>query len=164
MSIYNEVEQIELAINEVLQGDENGNISLEALDILFQTKMTTIQNGLEILSKIRANKMANIEALKAEAVRMADKAKSEAKKLEGLENYMLDLLKKSGEAKIEAGTFTVSTRKSQSVWTVPDFNIEGFMRTKTTVEPDKTAIKDALKAGQVIEGAALVDKENLSVR
>lgn len=164
MSVYNEVEQIELAINEVLQGDENGDISLEALDILFQAKMTTIQNGLETLSKIRANKIANIEALKAEAARMADKAKSEAKKLEGLENYMLDLLKKSGESKIEAGTFTVGTRKSQSVWTAPDFNVEGFMRTKTTVEPDKTAIKDALKAGQTIEGAFLVDKENLSVR
>ena len=164
MSIYNEVSLIEDAINEVLQGDEDGNISLEALDILFKTKMDTIQNGLETLCKIRANKMANIEALKAEATRMSDKAKSETKKLDGLENYILSLLNASGEQKIDAGTFTVGRRKSQSVWTEPDFNLDGFMRIKETREPDKTAIKEALKAGQSIPGAHLVEKDNLSIK
>lgn len=162
--IYKEIEAIELAIDQVLQGDDEGNINLEALDILFKTKMDTIQNGLETLCKIRANKMATIEALKAEATRMSDKAKSEAKKLDGLENYMLSLLNASGEQKIDAGTFTVGQRRSQSVWTEPDFNLDGFMRVKETREPDKVALKDALKAGQVIPGAHLVEKTNLSIK
>ena len=164
MSIYNDVELIEKAIDEVLQGDDEGNISLEALDVLMQSKADTIQRGLETLCKVRANKIAMIDACKAEVERLSAKVKSETRKLDGLESYMFLLLKKSGEAKVNAGTFTVGSRKSTVVYTAPDFNIEEFMRVKTTVEPDKTAIKDALKEGRTIDGASLIEKENLSVR
>lgn len=53
---------------------------------------------------------------------------------------------------------------SNSVWVSPDFNNPEYMRTTTTAAPDKVAIKEALKNGVVIDGAMLLEKENLSVK
>ena len=164
MAIYEDVNRLQEAINEVLMGDDDGNINLDALDILLETKTATITSGLEKLCKIRANKEAEIVALKTEAKRIADKAASEAKHLDNLEKYMLSLFKRSGEKKLTAGTFTVGTRQSTAVVLADSFDDEKYMRTKTIVEPDKTAIKEALKNGVIIPGANLEIRENLSVR
>ena len=162
MHLYQEVDMIEDAINGMLYGEEE--IDVEALDNLMQAKVDTISNGLEALCKIRARKMADIEAMKAEAKRMTDKAERETKALERLESYIVSMLKRSGEAKLNTGTFTVGTRMSNSVWVSPDFNIPEYMRTTTTTAPDKTAIKEALKSGLTIDGAYITTKENLAVK
>lgn len=162
MHLYQEVDMIEDAINGMLYGE--GEIDVEALDNLMQAKVDTISNGLEALCKIRARKMADIEAMKAEAKRMTDKAERETKALERLESYIVSMLKRSGEAKLNTGTFTVGTRMSNSVWVSPDFNIPEYMRTTTTTAPDKTAIKEALKSGLTIDGAYITTKENLAVK
>jgi len=160
--LYEEVEMIESAINDMLYGEED--IDITALDNLMQVKTETIANGLEYLCKIRARKESDIAALKAEATRMKEKAEHEEKALVRLEQYMLSMLNRSGEKKLNAGTFTVGTRTSTSVWLSPDFNVPEYMRTTTTTAPDKIAIKDALKTGIKIDGAALTTKENLAVK
>lgn len=162
MKLYEEVNMLEDAINDILYGEEE--INLEVLDTLVQAKVATIQNGLESLCKIRARKQATICTLVEESKRIAEKATRESKSLDRLEDYIHSMLKRSGEKKIEAGTFTVGTRISNSVWVAPDFNNPDYMRTKTIVEPDKTAIKDAIKGGAQIDGAAIVTKENLSIK
>ena len=162
MSLYDEVNIIEDAINGILYGEEE--IDIEALDNLMQAKQQTIERGLESLCKIRARKESDIVALQAEAKRMKEKAESEERALVRLEQYMLSMLVRSGEKKITAGTFTVGTRASTSVWVDPGFNNPEFMRTNTTTVPDKQAIKDALKSGRTIDGAVLVSKENLAVK
>lgn len=162
MTLYDEVNLLEDAINEMLYGEQE--INIEALDILLKTKTETIERGLESLCKIRARKESDIVALKAEATRMKEKADREEKALVRLEQYMLSMLARSGEKKLTAGTFTVGTRMSNSVWVSPDFNNPEYMRTTTTTAPDKVAIKDALKNGAVIDGAMLLERENLSVK
>jgi hypothetical protein len=162
MKLYEEVDMIENAINDILYGEED--IDIVALDNLMQAKTQTITNGLEALCKIRARKENDITALKAEATRMKEKAEREEKALLRLESYMTDMLKRSGEKKLTAGTFTVGTRESTSVWLSADFNVPEYMRTTTTTAPDKIAIKEALKNGVTIPGAALAVKENLAVK
>jgi tRNA(Ile)-lysidine synthase TilS/MesJ len=104
------------------------------------------------------------KVLKEEAKRMKEKADREEKSLQRLEDYMMSMLKRSGEKKLSAGTFTVGTRTSTSVYVAPDFNDERFIRTTTTSIPDKVALKEALKNGEAIDGASLVEKENLSIK
>lgn len=161
-SLYEEVNMIEDAINDMLYGENE--IDIAALDNLMQAKTETIERGLEALCKIRARKEADITVLKEEAKRMKDKADREEKSLERLEDYMLSMLKRSGQDKVNAGTFTVSKRMSNSVWVAPDFNNPEYMRTSTTTAPDKIAIKEALKNGVVIEGAMITTKENLQIK
>lgn len=162
MSLYSDVEMIEDAINGILYGDEE--IDIEALDNLMQAKQQTLERGLESLCKIRARKEADIAALVAESKRMKEKAEKEARALDRLEQYIMNMFKRSGEKKFTAGTWTIGTRMSNSVWVSPDFNVAEYMRTTTTSVPDKMAIRDALNAGTKIEGAYMVEKENLSIK
>lgn len=162
MTLYDEVNMIESAINDMLYGEED--IDITALDNLMHAKTETIANGLEYLCKIRARKESDIAALKAEAARMKEKAEQEEKAIVRLEQYMLSMLNRSGEKKLNAGTFTIGTRTSTSVWVSPDFNVPEYMRTTTTTAPDKNAIRDALKTGIKIDGAVLTTKENLAVK
>lgn len=162
MSLYSDVEMLENAIDGLLYGDDP--LDIAALDNLFQAKQQTIERGLESLCKVRARKEADIAALKAEATRMREKAESEERALVRLEQYMLDMFKRSGEKKLTAGTFTIGTRLSNSVWVSPDFNDPKYMRTTTTTAPDKLALKNALKSGIEISGAYLLEKENLAVK
>lgn len=160
--IYDDIDMIESAIDGILYGEDE--IDLEALDNLMKAKAETVANGLEYLCKIRANKLATIEAIKSEGVRLAGRLASENKALDRLEGYIMDVFKRSGEKSVDAGTFRVGTRISNSVWVAPDFNVPEFMRTKTTTEVDKLALRDALKAGQSIDGAYMVSKTNLSIK
>lgn len=162
MKLYEEVELIENAINDVLYSEEEYDQSV--LDNLIQAKIDTITNGLETLCKIRERKQADIVVLKMEVKRMEEKADREEKSLKRLEDYIVSMLKRSGEKKLSAGTFTVGTRTSTSVYVAPDFHDERFIRTTTTSVPDKVALKEALKNGETIDGASLVEKENLSIK
>ena len=162
MHLYEEVELFDNAISELLYGDNEPDQS--ALDNLIQARTETIASGLEYLCKVRVRKQADIDALKTESKRMAEKAEHETKALERLEDYIVSMLKRSGETKLSTGTFTVGTRISNSVWVSPDFNNPEYMRTTTTIAPDKMAIKEALKNGVMIDGAFLTTKENLAVK
>ena len=162
MHLYQEIDMIEDAINDMLYGKEE--IDIAALDNLMQAKTETIERGLEALCKIRARKQGEITALLDEIKRLSEKSEREAKALVRLESYIMDMYKRSGQDKVNAGTFTVSKRMSNSVWVAPDFNNPEYMRTTTTTAPDKMAIKEALKNGIQIDGASLVSKENLSIK
>lgn len=162
MKLYDEIEMIENAINDILYAD--GDVDMDALNNLMVAKTETIERGLESLCKIRARKKADIETLKAEAKRMDEKADREEKALTRLEQYMMDMLLRSGQTKLTTGTFTVGTRTSTSVWCAPDFNNPEYMRVTTTSAPDKALLKQALKDGVTIQGAHLVEKETLVVK
>lgn len=164
MSIYNDVLTLQNAIDDALVPDENGNINDDALNILLDAKDYAVSDGMERLAKVRANKMSDIAGMREEYKRMAERIRVAENNLTRLESTMLNLLKLSGHDKITAGTFTIGTRKSVSVWVSPDFNNPEFMRIKTTSEPDKVAIKDALKSGEKIDGAYLTEKENLAIK
>ena len=162
MKLYEEVDLIENAINDILYAD--GDVDMDALNNLMTAKTETIERGMESLCKIRARKMADVTTLRDEAKRLIDKADREIKSLERLEQYMMDMLMRSGQQKLTAGTFTVGTRMSTSVYVAPDFNNPEYMRVTTTSAPDKVAIKEALKAGATIDGASLTTKQNLAVK
>lgn len=165
MSIYTDIADIENAINGVIENADEFNADVEAaLSNLMQARQDTIVEGMERLAKVRVNKQANIAGIDAEIERLKARKERLNKTVDWLEGYIHNLLKASGEKKIEAGNFVVSTRKSQSLYLEADFNNPEYMRTKTTVEPDKMAIKAALKDGAVIEGAALTAKENISIK
>lgn len=165
MSIYTDISDIENAINTAIENAEEFNDDVQnALNNLMQARQDTIIDGMERLAKLRANKQASVVGIDAEIKRLQAHKDRLIKTINWVEDYIHNLLKASGEKKIEAGNFVVSTRKSQSLYLEADFNNPEYMRTKTTVEPDKLAIKAALKDGAVIEGASLTTKENISIK
>lgn len=131
--------------------------AFEALQMERDTKIENIGCWIKNLT-------ADAEALKAEAKAMTERAKAAEKKADSLKRYLTAAL--AGE-KFQSTRCAISWRRSVSV-EIDDAEIpelpEQYIRTKTTIEPDKTAIKDALKAGEVIEGCRLVEKQSIQIK
>ena len=158
--IYEEVLNAEKRLDDCINW-ETGEVS-NKYDGAYQELQSVLSCGIETLCKIRANKQANLESLKAEINRLTEKKRLEEKRIEGVEKYIYELYKKTGVKKVEAGTFTVSSRKSTQVKVNDDFYNKDYMRVKEDI--DKAKIKADLLAGAEIAGACLVENKNLQVK
>ena len=142
---------------------ETGEISEEGMAAIEQLQMDQ-QTKRENIACWVKNLRSDAEAIKAEAKAMTDRAKSCERKADSLMHYLAADL--NGE-KFQTAKVAVSWRKSVSV-EIDDAELselpEQYIRCKTVIEPDKTAIKDALKAGEIIEGCRLVEKNNINIK
>jgi len=128
---------------------------------------------LEALDMKRAEKIENVacyiknldaeaEAIKREEKRLAERRKSAESKAERLKQYLAYAL--HGEEVYSSARVKLSWRKSESVEVESvDLLPEEFRRIKTTVDADKTAIKQAIKSGEDVAGACIVERRNLQV-
>lgn len=137
--------------------DEALLADFEALQMERDTKIENIGCWIKNLE-------ADAAAIKAEAKAMSDRAKAAEKKAEGLRGYLAAVL--AGE-KWNSPKVAISWRKSVAV-EIDDAEVpelpEQYVRRKVSVEADKTAIKEALKAGEQIEGCRLVERQNISIK
>ena len=106
---------------------------------------------------------AGAGAIKAEEERLAKRRKALENKSERLKNYMMPALEAMG-GKVKGVMASVRIGKSQAV-TVFDIDAlpDAFKHVKTTIDPDKVALKKALKSGEVIPGAALEDRQSVVI-
>lgn len=106
---------------------------------------------------------AEADAIKAEEERLAKRRKALENKSERLKNYMMPALEAMG-GKVKGVMASVRIGKSQAV-TVFDIDAlpDAFKHVKTTIDPDKVALKKALKTGEVIPGAALEDRQSVVI-
>lgn len=106
---------------------------------------------------------AEAGAIKVEEERLAKRRKALENKSERLKNYMMPALEAMG-GKVKGVMASVRIGKSQAV-TVFDIDAlpDAFKHVKTTIAPDKVALKKALKSGEVIPGAALEDRQSVVI-
>lgn len=163
-TIYENLNAIEELLNEIYEKEQDEN-SLKNETWLKEQKEQILQIGLEKLCMVRQNRLALIKALKDEEERIKTKRQSEEKKLENLESYISQILFMSGENKKQAGTFTVSFRKSTKV-ILDEFNFhdERFITIEEVKKFDKMAIKEALQNGEQIQGVYLQENKNLNIK
>lgn len=110
-------------------------------------------------------KEARAEALREEAHRMTELAKREEATAEYLKGRLFAAMQEQGINSADLPHFRLSLRKSQAVEVLDrDALPPGYVRVKTVSEPDKTALKVALKQGQAIPGAVLVDRQSLQIK
>ena len=101
-------------------------------------------------------------ALKEEIKRLKERLDSKTKRKESLKEYVSAVL--NGQ-KRETAQYKLSYRNSQSVEVSDVSKIpKQFVKIKTEVAPDKVAIKAALKAGEAVDGAQLVDKVSMQIK
>ena len=146
--------QIDQAIMDLVDSETGEIVDIEAFDSLQMEREEKIE-GIALYIK---DLKAEAEALKAEKLAFAERQKVAENKVESLKNYLAYALK--GQA-FKSTKAVVSFRKTQQV-DIPDIHKldENFLRYKDP-EADKTAIKEAIKAGQIVKGATL--SENTSV-
>lgn len=107
---------------------------------------------------------------KAHAKRLAELAAADEAKADRLQDQLITLLLRSqpDATTIELVDHRLISRRSEAVELdaeVQAFDLpEQFQRIVTRVDPDKTAIKAAIKAGQTVPGAHLVERRSWSIK
>ena len=101
---------------------------------------------------------------KNEAKSLADRAKGYETKADNMLAYLQSQLQE--REKYESTRHKITWRKSQSVEIEIDPALlpVPYQRIKTTVEPNKKALLDDLKAGGEIEGVKMIEKLNMGVK
>jgi molybdopterin biosynthesis enzyme len=146
------------AEKEAAENEGEISFSLAAqLDTLQQEKEVKVGN----ICRYYKSLLAESEMVKAEADALADRAATTKEKAEALKKYLAKFMLE-GEVFADA-TSKVSWRKSESVeiellTPIP----EKYQRVK--IEPDKTALKEALKKGETFIGIKLVEKKNIQIK
>jgi hypothetical protein len=103
-------------------------------------------------------------AIDAEIKRLTAKKKALANKVENLTSYLEYNLKASDSSEVKTSIFTVKFAKTPESVKILDESAlpSDLLRVKT--EPDKTAIKAAIKEGREVPGACLEAGERLVIK
>lgn len=116
---------------------------------------TYVIKNYEADSQAIDNEIKRLKAMKEAKDNAIDRMK------EAVRNAMLA----SGIDKIESPLFKLSLRRSEAVEVVNiDQLPESLVTVKKTVSADKVKIKEAIKAGQNIEGAVVIENFNLQIK
>jgi hypothetical protein len=114
-----------------------------------------------VVRKLEANADAMKEWAKA-AVAQADIVENRARELR---DYLAYTLKQCSITKVEGPGITIGWRKSTAVDVYDPLLVpEIYFAPAPPPKPDKVAIKEALKSGVDIQGARLVERENLQIK
>lgn len=102
------------------------------------------------------------DALNNEKNAIREKQIKVRNRIEGIKRYMSDNF--VGE-KLQTGKVSVGWRSSETVEISEMEKIpKQYLRIKESIEPDKTAIKAAIKDGVEIEGCELIKRQNLQIK
>ena len=124
----------------------------------------------------RDKKIENVllyaEQLKADAgeisdyiKRLQERAKAKKNAAENIKNWIIARMQEKGESKFETKRIRATLRVMAGNKTlITDETAIPTQYLKTKTEPDTTAIKAALKAGEAVPGAELADSVGLTVK
>ena len=128
--------------------------ALDALQMARDEKLTNIGKWILDLK-------ADAKAIREREISLAERRKAKENKAEQLMDYVNMIL--AGK-KFECADFKASYRKSQAVEVTDAEKIPAPYLIIQEPKVDKAGIKKALKAGEEVPGAKLVERNNLSIR
>lgn len=160
MKLYEISEVIRAALDHIEVDEETGEIlSADALHAVEAQAAEKIEATALYLREMDAE----AKAAKEEADRILARVKSMQKRSDYLKSMLLDAIHATG--KVKTARVTVSIRKTQAVAIDEGANLpEAYTTVKTTVSPNKIAIKQALTDGLEVPGCRLEERESVSIR
>jgi len=170
-SLYDISKELRNVYNQLESGegiDENGEISQEMQNALLISEQNLQLKGVDYGYVIKS--FGNeIDLYDKEIKRLTEEKKRLQKIQDNLINRISTAMHEFGIIEIDGTTIgkpiKLSFRKSESV-EITDIKMipDEYKRVKITSEPDKVFIKQALKDGKIVEGARLVEKDNLQIK
>ena len=122
------------------------------------------EEKLEAYVNVQKTLEAEYAAHKAEKDRHDARMKTIANRIEKLKAAQLDFMKAAQITRAKAGTFDLAIRASKAVEITDESKIPTQYIVLQPPKFDKTAIGKALKAGETVEGASLVEHESVVAR
>lgn len=122
-----------------------------------------ISEKLDGYAMVIKNVESDIAGLKAEEKRLSERRKAMENNVVQMKERMADTLKTVDGQRLKTEKFTFSFRKSTSV-KVKDESVipPQFIKVEKTIS--RAELAKALKNGEHIEGAALIENQSLSIR
>lgn len=160
MKLYQISDAIRQALDHIELDEETGEIlSADALHAVEAEAAEKIEATALYLRELDAE----AKAAKDEADRMIARVKSMQKRSDYIKSMLLDALHATG--KVKTGRVTVSIRTTKAVEIAEGADLpEAYTTVKTTVSPNKVAIKQALLDGVEVPGCHLEARESVSIR
>lgn len=153
MNLY----EIDMAITACVDEETGEIIDFEQLNELLMDRNTKIEKV--------ALWIKNLDALAASIKAERDAFDKRMKSVENKAKSLREWLKNALECSpFETAKVCVSFRKSEQ--TEVDENVldKKWFKEKISYTPDKTAIKNAIKSGQTIEGARIIINQNVQIK
>ena len=154
--------EIDNAILECIDMETGEIIDAEKLDALNMERDAKIENVVLWIKDLKAE----AEAIKAEKLALAERQKVAENKVESLKKWVAYAL---GGQKFSTAKCAVSFRNTESV-EVTEEGLEALMKehdellTYKAPEPNKKAIKDAIKDGLSVAGVQLVQNVSTIIK
>ena len=138
--------------------DEEGfNNSIAELE---QARDEKIENIALFIKNLEAEK----DAIRNEEKALAERRKVKENKIESLKNYLSQDLTAHEQDKFETAKCRLSFRKSEKVVADETLLDKKWMTEKIEYSPDKKAIKEAIKGGEVVPGAFIEVNQNIQIK
>lgn len=141
---------------------ETGEIKPEIMQALTLTRDNLQEKALDYGYVIKGLEY-ELECYDKEIKRLTERKRSIDKTIDRLKDILSGAMQEFDIVEIKGQTLKLSFRKSEQV-EVPNIYELDLKYIKVKHEVDKVAIKQALKNGEVVEGATLVEKNNLQIR
>lgn len=108
---------------------------------------------------------SEIDVIDAEIKRLTALKKSRNNAIDRLKTNLSNAMQIFGINELKTPILKINFRKSESVEIDNMAQIDKrFLREKISVEADKVAIKEAIKSGEQVEGARLVENKNIQIK
>ena len=131
---------------------------LDKLELQLEDKWENIANYIKTLN-------AEAEAIKAEESKLKQRREQKDKLAEKLKEWLSSNLIYNKRNKFERATCKLTFRKSESVDIWDELKVpDEFKREWLEVKIDKAAIKEAIKRDGGVDGAELIEKQNLQIK
>lgn len=144
--------------------DENGevgDIDLTELHELQEAREVKLEN----IALYAKNLASEASAIKEEEITLAERRKRLERKSERLKAILINAMEYDGKKKLSTARFEVTIRYSEkTIITNIDEIPDEYITMKVERNPDKTAIKAAIKAGQEIAGAEIEINPSITIK
>ena len=158
------IELLERGFNDACV-NEDGEIDFELAQQFLEELEGEREEKIESIALYIKELYHEADAIAQEELKLKKRRQAKEKKAERLEEYLKSSLLGFGSKKFETPRVVLSFRSSKSVVITDESKLDKkYMKAKVVVTVDKTAIKDALDKGEVVEGAAIEEKQNLQIK
>ena len=143
--------------------EETGEVldGAEQIELLQMERKAKLEN---IALFLKTEEMF-IQDVAAEIASLRERKEKHEAKVKRVKAYLSASMQAAGEDKFESPTVAISFRSSQGVViTAPDKLADKFFKEKVTREPSLSAIKDAIKAGETVDGAFIETRRSVQIK
>lgn len=144
---------------------DNDGLLSEEMEAALQINKDQLENKSQCYGFIVRQLEGECDMIDNEIKRLEAMKKSRGKTVDRLKESVSKAMQLYEIEKIETPTLKISFRKSESIEIEEESLIdEKYMTVKTTKTPDKKAIKEAIKAGEIVLGVTLKENQNIQFK